>query len=208
MLVPIALSSGSVLPSPAAAQNAQMSASDDPQVSGPLSLQEEKCDRKVQNYEGDKVAVARRCLRFYTYDPASESALDRDYGALWLQSTVNPVDGWCTTRTGSKIILPKDLGLHSRAPRKKRTIEERGPFTTTLDVTVEDNGAAASIAQDWIAYPRSLKPSLTERVFKLGWGGKTGAKLAFAHGIEISWTMSSPPEGISYRLGITLSRNC
>jgi hypothetical protein len=185
-----------------------MNASDEPRVSGPLNLEEEKCDRKVQNYEGDKVAVARRCLRFYSYDPASESALDRDYGALWLQATVNPVAGWCTTRTRSKIVLPEDLGLHTRAPKKRKTIRERGSYTTTLDVTVEDNGKAGSVAQDWIAYPRSIQPSLDERVFTLGWRGKTGAKLAFAHGIEISWTTASPPEGISYRLGLTLSRNC
>ena len=201
-----ALAFGSVV-SPAEAQKKQMGAADDPSVSGALTLEDQKCDRKVQTHEGEKVAVARRCLRFYSYDPASETALDRDYGALWLQSTVDAASGWCATRTGSKILLPEDLGLHSRAPKKKRVVKRRGPATTTLDVTVEENGPAASIAQNWIAFPRVVAPSLKKdgRVFKLGWRGETGARLAFAHGIEISWTTSAPPEGISYRLGFTLS---
>ncbi|HWL65376.1 MAG TPA: hypothetical protein VNP73_05315 [Actinomycetota bacterium] len=192
---------------PGAAAIQQMTAAKPPTVEGPLTPQEPRCDRKRQIYKGEVAGVAKRCLHFYAYSPASESDFGNDYGVLWLQSTVDGKNGWCASRVNPKILLPEGLGLHARAPTEGKKVAGRSAMTTDLALDANGNGEPARVKQDWIAYPESFSTTTAEdnTLFKLSWTGKTGKPLGFAHGIEVSWPTDAPPEGISVRLDFRLA---
>lgn len=194
-------------PSSSAAPLAQMNASDEPSVEGPLTLADTKCDRKSRTSNGERVAVIKRCLRFYTFDEATESDVDKDYGVVWLQSNVDGRNGWCTKRAASDVLLPDDVEVHRFRPRRATSIETSQTYTTKL---VADAGGTATnpgqISQEWLAYPRRVRGLMRaeDTVFRVKWAGTSKAKLGFAGGVEISWPPETPPEGLSYRLKFAL----
>lgn len=196
-----------LMPSSLAAPAPQMDASDEPVVEGPLSLADTKCDRKKRTSGDQTVAVIKRCLRFYTFDPASESDMGSDYGIVWLQSNVKAKSGWCAKRTASDVLLPDMVAIHSYNPKGPTPIEKAQPITTRV---VADAGGTATaegrITQDWLAYPAKVR-GLTRadgRIFRVKWTGTSRQKLAFAGGVEIAWQTDTPPDGLSYRLNFAL----
>ena len=192
---------------PGLAAGEQMTAAEPPVVEGPLTPQDPRCDRKREIFKGEVAGVAKRCLHFYVYDPASETDFEHDYGVLWLQSSVDGRNGWCASRVNPKIVLPEGLGLHARAPTEGKKVDERSPMTTELSLDANGSGEPASIKQEWIAYPQAFSAALTpdNTLFKMNWNGSTSRPLGFAQGIEVSWRTDAPPEGISVRLDFRLA---
>jgi hypothetical protein len=184
-----------------------LNADDQPVVEGPISQQDMKCDRKQQLDGKDVAAVARRCLRFYRFDKGAETDPERDYGVLWLQSTVDGRNGWCAKEVASKVVLAPGLGLHNHKPDAARKIPRRTEVETDLSADANGNGQPARVSQRWIAFPTDYSAAVKDdgSAFTLRWNGHTAAKLGFASGIEISWPADAPPEGISFRLNFKLA---
>lgn len=185
----------------------QLAADDQPVVEGSMSQQDMKCDRKQQLDGRKTAAVAKRCLRFYRFDAGAEADPERDYGVLWLQSTVNGRNGWCANTVVSKIVLAEGLGLHNHKPDETTKVKRRKEVTTDLAADAGGTGQPARVSQRWVAFPRTFDALVNkdQTAFTLNWSGKTAKKLGFASGIEISWPADAPPEGISFRLNFKLA---
>lgn len=194
----------------ASAQTTQMNARQAPEVSGPLSQQSLECKTQRERFQGNVVAVGKTCLRIFVLDPSSETDVDRDYGVVWLQSTLNSSRGWCATKVQSDVNLPHDVTVERRVPRGLTEIGRRKRLTSRLVVSA--NGSASTngeVTQRYIAYPDSIRTSVRHaefQVFRLRWLGSDERKLAFASGAEISWNENDPPGGISFRLNYELRK--
>ena len=196
-----------------AALGAQMTAGDDPQVSGPLELEKKDCQRRTKSFNRDLAAVAKACLRFYSMAPDGESDEDRNYGAIWLQSNLDAKNGWCTLEVTSDILLPKGVQVHARVPRGVTEISRVRTRATRLQVDAA--GAAeeqATIRQEAIAYPRVIRTGIRQdgQVFRLKWKGATAKTLGFPSGLEVSWPSdnTSADLSISFSLNYELRQSC
>jgi hypothetical protein len=198
----------------ATAQTTQMQAREAPEVSGPLSRQSLECKTQRERFEGNVVAVGQTCLRIFVLDPSSETDVDRDYGVVWLQSTLDSSGGWCATKVLSDVNLPHDVTIERRVPRGLTEIGRRKRLTSRLVASA--NGSASTngeVRQSYIAFPDSIRTSVRHaefQVFRLRWLGSDERKLGFASGAEISWDEDNAPGGISFRLNYELRQrdNC
>ena len=190
--------------SPAVAE--QLAAKDDPKVSDNLTQGGRKCATQRDKHDGTVVAVIHACQRFYAFDAESEDDADRDYGVLWLQSTIDPSQGWCATSVASDMLLPSGLKIESKAPASPETIEQAGRLKTKLDVDAGGHASAGgSVSQAARAYPDDLTPSVRKvkgkTKFRLKWTGSNDHELAFVSGVEVSWaTADGPPGGTRFGL--------
>ena len=189
--IALAAVAGLLLAAPAGAAT-QMDATDTPEVSGELSLEDEICERNNEKYQGEVVARGKACLRIYSFSPTAETDSDRNYGVAWLQSNVNSRRGWCASNAVSDLILPETHALESREPRSMK-INRKKIYETALSPDAGGNASETaeetSISQSQILYPQSLRtwiPSETN-IVRMKWKGLRDEKLGFASGLELSW---------------------
>ena len=196
---------GSVTPA-----SAQMDARDDPVVRGPLNFIDRQCDSKTEMYQGEVLAETRSCLRFYAFDRDRENARNRNYGVVWLQTTVNAQNGWCSHRVTSDITVPQRVAVHERAPNR-RTTNQRTPIQIGMNVNAgghaENNG---HIHKRLFLLPDELDGFMTDQgsTYRTRWNGHTAGTVASASGIEISWEAGSgAPQQLHSSLGYSF-REC
>ena len=193
---------------PAPALAAQMRARDRPVVRGPLRQETRHCKARDVRFDGRVVAVARSCIRLYRLRPRVENDRARDYGAVWLQVTLDPRRRWCTEVVRSDIDVPLGSRMHARAPRSRFT-ERRRRVRTRLVVdarrTADRRGV---IHQGYALLPRALRSFRRSegRVWRALWRGSTEATVAIASGIEVSWPAGEPPDRVSSNLSYRLQR--
>jgi hypothetical protein len=184
----------------------QLNAKDDPKVSDNLESQGRKCATEKDTHDGEVVAVVKACQRFYILDTEAETNEERDYGVLWLQSTINPKPGWCTTSGSSDIVFSSRIRLESRAPDAEETAKRSKRLKTTLSVDADGNASTpGSISQTSTLHPDKQTPSVKRREkstkFRLQWTGSSGAELAFVSGVQVSWsTEEGPPQRTRFGL--------
>lgn len=190
-----------------------MAASRDPRVSGPLSLAGSKCGPDEAKHEGKTIAKVKSCLWLYEFDSTRETDLLRNYGVGWVQTTVNPVNGWCATKVDSNLNLPVDMRRHSTAPTRR--VQVARASRTTVKLKVDADGHAiekASVAQSFKIFPKSWKPTLSDDGRKIGtvWRGRESSTLAFALGAEVSWESLATPRisGGLGKMSFVKSRGC
>jgi hypothetical protein len=194
----VALSIVALVGLPAPAHADQLSAKTEPKVSDNLESQGKKCATERDKHDGVVVAVVKACQRFYTLDTASETNESRDYGAFWLQSTIDPKPGWCATSGSSDIVFPARLVLVSKTPEAEETTKKSKRLKTELIVDAGGNASTAgSISQSSTLYPDKQTPSVTRKEkntrLRLKWTGSSGEKLAFVSGVQISWSAEEGP---------------
>jgi hypothetical protein len=189
---------------------AQTDASDPPNVRGPLESVTKRCGRRLErNNNGVVIGVVRSCVRFYRFRPSSETNSARDYGVIWLQTTIDTRRRWCATTVRSTIPIPRRARLHSRRPRVVRLRRLRG---ATTRLVVDANGHArrrsAYIRRWLVLYPRVLRGVTRNdgRAFRAVWFGSSDRELAFASGVEISWKQGNVPVSVSSRLRYEIKR--
>lgn len=189
--IALAAVAGLLLAAPAGAAT-QMDASDTPEVSGELTLEDEICERNNEKYQGEVVARGKACLRIYSFAPTAETDSDRNYGVAWLQSNVNSRRGWCASNAVSDLILPETHAIESRAPHSMK-INRKKMYETVLAPDAGGNASETaeetSISQSQILYPQSLRTwTITDtNVVRMKWKGLRDEKLGFASGLELSW---------------------
>lgn len=179
-----------LLATPAYAE--QIAAKDEPKVSDNLASQGKKCATERDKHDGVVVAVVKACQRFYTLDTAAETNEERDFGAFWLQSTIDPKPGWCVTSGSSDIVFPSRFTVVSKAPDAAETAKKSKRLKTTLSVDAGgDAGTPGSISQSSTLYPDTQTPLVKrgekKTKLRLKWSGSSGEKLAFVSGVQISW---------------------
>ena len=176
----------------------QMDVRDEPTSSGEVDLVTSQCGRAEKKVDGQVAAVARSCLYFYEFDSADESDAALDYGIVWLQTTLNAREGWCTTKVNSDVRLLEGTTPYAdgMAPAEQLTTDIKKTVTVKLATKARENSALeGSVEQSFDLYPMSATAILKEikktpqedHLFRLQWKGSSRKKLGFASGIEVSW---------------------
>lgn len=175
----------------------QPPAAKDPRVTGPLYLVGMSCGDNKLKHEGDTLAAVESCIRLYEYDTLSETDVVNTYGVAWVQTSVNPVGGWCATQVETEVVLPGTVTTHATAPKKG--VSPRKRDTVSVKITSSAGGAGiqdASIRQNLDVYPKSLQPEVAKngRIVRTNWRGRESSNLAFVAAAEISWQMLDSPQ--------------
>lgn len=189
-----------------AAADQQLRSAARPRAEGPLAFEGRSCGVQRVRASGTTVAVGRSCLFLYTFSASAELDPLRDYGVAWVQTELDPMNGWCATAVGTGIFLPDRLRGHARAPAGHDARSPR-PVTTVLRVDAEGSALSdASVRQGFVLHPRRLRSSLSRgrRTLVVAWEGRTDRPLAFAAGLAFSGdaTASVLGRGISFNGGL------
>jgi hypothetical protein len=167
--------------------SAQLDAKENPRKTGPLAKDGGQCKRDVARSGSQVAAVSKSCSDVYSFNPERESKQNRDYGAVWLQSSVDTKPGWCTTETVMTLRVPRGVRIEDRTPSFKRTDDGqrvRARIVVDADGTAEKNGV---VKNHFRLFPNRLKPNVDGRTLTVDWKGNTGRTLGFAMGVEVSW---------------------
>jgi hypothetical protein len=186
----------------------QLRAADPPRVRGPLRLSVKKCAKSVETAGSGVIARARSCVRLYNFSPSRESDGRRNYGVVWLHTSLDTRGGWCATRAWSEINVPTNKRVHARAPSRRR-VAHRTRHTTRLVVDAAGTASSSAVVKKgFLLYPLGLRGALRNRgrVWRTTWRGSSHQPLGFASGIEISWHEDFPPAAISGRLRYRLEK--
>jgi hypothetical protein len=196
----IALLTAALLLLPATAIGAprQLSADDWPKVSKPLSTDESLrgCNKKTQKDQGKPVARFHICNGYYVFDTADETDNESDFGAYWVQATVDAVKGWCTRSVTTELKGGGGGGITQRSLKPGTTIKRKKARNVTPKITVDAQGATESprtIKNTFRLRPGTLKSRNKGDNFQLTWTGKKKSKLAFVMGAEIRWATGDQP---------------
>jgi hypothetical protein len=193
----LALASVVITLVPGTAHARQLSAGNPPTVSGPLSSAGYQCTDQKLKHEGKVIAKLESCIWVYRFDEAMETDLFKTYGAVWMQSTVDPVNGWCATKVPTEISIPQDAQRESFAPTGSTAIGDAKKVTTKL--VVDASGAAMEngrVSNAYKLYRRSLKTTSLDggRTTRFTWTGQESRKLAFVGGVQASWSTIDAPQ--------------
>ena len=168
----------------------QLRASKNPRVSGPLDLRGKTCAKDSAVHEGKTLANLQICVWLYEFDSMMETDATQTYGVGWVQTAVDPVNGWCATKIDSEMYLPDEVDPLTRAPSKKLATKKKTRVRVKLKVDADGNAAEeARISQAFNLFPATLSPTsaLEDGVVRTTWKGRESSKLAFALGAEMSW---------------------
>ncbi len=209
----VALASVVVALTGPAAQARQLRATDEPKTSGPVSEAGSSCSGDRLEHEGETIARVESCIWVYRFDETMETDLTKTYGAVWVQNTVDPMNGWCATYIPTEITIPKGTYRHARAPRDAIKVARRKRVKTKLVVDAAGQALEpARISNGYTLFPRRLKTGSSDggRTTRVTWSGKQSRTLAFAGGLEASWSFLGTPR---FRAGFGLmkfvkSRGC
>ena len=184
----------------------QISAKDDPKASDNLTLGGRKCATQRDKKDGTVVAVIHTCQRFFLLDTEAEDDANRDYGVFWLQSTLDPADGWCARSVASDMLLPSGLKIVSTTPATGVKIDSAQRIKTEISVNADGHASSpGSVSKASRVYPETLSPTVKKvkgkTKFRLTWTGSNSHVLALVSGAQVSWTTADgPPEGTRFGL--------
>lgn len=182
---------------PLAPAHAQLVADDTPEVSGPLNPGKAKCSRDtVPNPSGEGADVARvkLCSWLIKFDPNAENDRALNYGFMWAQSTIRPLNGYCALRVETKIRLPYGKGnVYNRTPHRSIQIDAPRDKRAILRTAARGHSSQTGTAtQTYRLQPRELEVRFRRgnlgRVWSTVWRGKTARKLGFVNALSTSWT--------------------
>lgn len=172
---------------------AQLDPREGPNVSGPLIRTGGNCDSGRERAGGQVAVVMRACSDVYGFKAGKETDPTRDYDVIWLQTSVEPRNGFCATDVTSTLTVPKGTRIERKAPRYKRT-DERIRYQTRLVATAGGSAVRNGVVkQGFGLLPRVMDPTVVGRTFTLEWRGRTAKTLAFAMGVEVSYPENNPP---------------
>lgn len=183
------------------AHAAQLDPKAAPTVTGPIvedsdSYDGKRCTRRQIPGAGDEVAaIAKFCWTFFRFDPQAESDTERDYGIWWVQSRVNPKNGWCANKVVTQLSMSTGTVLHAISGRNFQTKRAR---KIAPKLTADANGASttpATVEQSLKLFPNKLNTRLAAKTntLKMVWTGATRRPIAAAGGVEGSWNVAEGP---------------
>jgi hypothetical protein len=195
---------------------AQLDPTNGPNLSGPIAPDKPTCFNKLERdprtdpnprngSDKDQTVMAqvRLCSWLLTYDPDQDGNISRDYGAAWVQTSIDARNGYCVRNANTKIRLPLDEGTAGgRTPHRSVTIASPRRKNVSLKVAPANaTGRDATIAQHFRLYPKSLEVAYkvveNGRLYLNNWKGHATDEqtLSFATGVKMSWlTSNGSPE--------------
>lgn len=186
--------------------SAQLNPGTQPAKRGPLKYSDDykgpDCRKgKFRSNGGQVTSSYKFCTFFYTYNPDKDNNPNRDYGAMWFATRVNPRNGWCADRVKSKLGVQTsgNGSVHNRAPRAKAfRSSDAKTVRTKLVVDANGNGSkTATLQRKWTHFPDKTRITKFKRDgftnLKLDWNGRTKRTVAFAGAVEMSWSGAQPP---------------
>jgi hypothetical protein len=191
---------------------AQMNPRSKPTTVGPLSFDGSTyagpdCKEGMFRRHGDTGRVVSRwtfCTFFYRYSTAQDNNSNRDFGAMWLATRVNPTNGWCARRVISRLgVQTSGTGrVHKRAPqRRSRGANRSRRVQTRLVVNAAGSGSTKSVLKkNWTLHRGELRIRKFRREgftnLQLGYKGPTKKTASFAAAFEMSWPQGGNPPSI------------
>ena len=191
---------------------AQMNPRSKPTTVGPLSFDGSTysgpdCKDGVFRRHGGTGRIMSKwtfCTFFYRYSRAQDNNSNRDFGAMWLATRVNPTNGWCARRVISRLgVQTSGTGrVHKRAPQRRRRGANRSRrVQTRLVVNAAGSGSTKSVLKkDWTLHRGEMKIRKFRREgftnLQLGYKGPTKKTASFAAAFEMSWPQGGNPPSI------------
>lgn len=194
----------------------QLEASNRPQKSGPLSYDGAgyggpDCQSEKARFEGEVVARYQTCSFFYRFDSAFEGNAERDFGALWLQTEVDPEHGWCASEVTAKLELRGGSARVQEAT--ERTASPSGSKKITAKLRVDAAGGATEpgkLRNDFKLYPGEFSSDFRGKNdrLRIRWDGATQRTVALAGGIALSWRVDEGPPPIAIDIDPVMQDRC
>lgn len=170
------------------------------------------CGSDSASFGGEVVARYKTCSFFFRFNPANETNPDRDYGVLWLQSHVNPTNGWCASKVTTKLEL--SLGSGRRVDKAtERTSRPSSPKTIRQRLKVTANGMTTTpgVVRKSFKVFRHVWSSdylRAKDTLKLFWDGATRRTVGSAGGVAISWPAAGGPPPLTARIQPVMQQSC
>jgi hypothetical protein len=201
-----------VVSAPSIAVTEQLKASKPPTVHGPLSTSPELRGCKKNTKRTDSGQVMARfhvCSRYYKFASDRENDSDSNYGAFWIQATVDTTNGWCASKSTVDLSYPR--GVRNKAPRPGTTerAKQRERFTTKLIVDADGHAEVdGTIKSSFALLPGKLRSVFFagRKLFRVRWNGGSKNKVALVSGLELSWPQGGQAPEITPRVGAVLDR--
>lgn len=141
------------------------------------------------------------CTFFYRYSTAQDNNANRDFGAMWLATRVNPTNGWCATRVISRLgVQTSGSGkVHKRAPQGSSLGANRSrKVQTRLVVNAGGSGSTDSVLKKgWTLHRGDVRIRKFRRDgftnLQLNYKGRTQKTTSFAAAFEMSWPQGGNP---------------
>jgi hypothetical protein len=166
----------------------QLGAGDTP-LDGGLEDEDKNCRRDEQRLDGALAATTRQCSFGFLLPATQEMDEQSDYGAAWVQTTLDSRRGWCATRVQMDVALPDGASPIAFSPEAFRTKRPR-VRSTVLNVGDPELSQIVSVLQSsYLVQPGriTVDPREGGQVVRLVWRGRSGADLALALGVAVSW---------------------
>jgi len=191
---------------------AQMNPRSKPTTVGPLTFDGTTyagpdCKDGKFRRNGDTGRVTSKwtfCTYFYRYSTAQDNNPNRDFGAMWLATRVNPTNGWCVRRAISQLgVQTSGSGnVLKRAPQGSRLGAQRSRQVRTR-LVVNAGGSASTesiLRKNWTLHRGEVKIRKFKREgftnIQLNYGGPTKKTASFAAAFEMSWPQGGNPPSI------------
>jgi hypothetical protein len=204
--------------------DAQMNPRKRPTKLGPLTFDGDtysgpNCENGVFRRNGDTGQMTSRwtfCTFFYRYSTAQDNNSNRDFGAMWLATRLDPTNGWCAARVISKLgVRTSGTGrAYRRAPQgKTKNTNNSRKVQTKLVVNANRGGDSKSVLKKgWIFHPDRLKIRRFKKNgfanLRLEYIGETEKTVSLASAFEMSWPQGGNPPAILPELRALHLRNC
>jgi len=203
---------------------AQLNPRDKPTTVGPLSFDGDtyagrdcKDGRFRRSGTGSQVTSKWTfCTFFFRYSTAQDNNSNRDFGAMWLATRVNPTNGWCISRVISQLgVQTSGSGnVINRAPQGNSLTANRSRnVRTRLLVDAAGEGSTKSVLRkSWTLHRGDVDiRRFTQGGFtnlRLNYSGRTKKTAAFASAFQMSWPQGGNPPSIFPELRALHVRPC
>jgi hypothetical protein len=134
------------------------------------------------------------CSWVIPYDPDQENDEVMDYGVIWVQSSIDPRNGYCANLANTKIRLPYGEGrVTGRSPHRSLIVSQPREKNVALAVNAAGHGPTGTVFNHYRLHPKTLEIAYERvkkgRVYINRWRGVAGEHkhLAFATGLKLSW---------------------
>ena len=203
---------------------AQLNPRNKPTTVGPLSFDGDTyagrdCKDGRFRRNGTSGQVTSRwtfCTFFFRYSTAQDNNSNRDFGAMWLATRVNPTNEWCIRRVISQLgVQTSGSGnVINRAPQGSSLTANRSRnVQTRLLVDAAGEGSTNSVLKKgWTLHRGNVDiRRFTQGGFtnlRLNYGGRTKKTTAFAAAFQMSWPQGGNPPSIFPELRALHVRPC
>jgi hypothetical protein len=191
----------------AAPAHAQMNPRSAPRSTGPLGSSPKRCQSDNLRAAGRVRGRLVVCAFSFGLNSAVDGNPNRDFGAVWIQASINPTNGWCAVRAPLSVVRPNNTRVVSVTPRALRARRARS-HVARLTIGGPAAKRVGRLRKGFTVFPRRLR-----RTFRPGpgrltamWNGRTRNTVAVVAGLEVSWREALNPSGGRFRFFPAVAR--